>query len=646
MKSRQHFDEMLHAPALMTAAEALTLAVVIMMTAAMVLMAAAAVPAYAQDERDTTVQPSGTIPILSFTFEDPAEIDLMNNSDNHKYRTQSGVTLDITVPEGYTNTDGLEAGGSVSGLKLKYMRGRGNSTWQRSFKKPYKFVLKDRAALLGMNSAKHWALLTERTDPSLSRNRITSWLGQQLDMEFTPRCIPVDLVFNGIYYGSYVLFEDVRVDTASVNIDELTADITDPDSDEITGGYFLGMCLDDSDINRFFTTREVEFTNDTPSFDPEADDDAYDNPAQMKYIRDYIQSTEDAIFGDGFKDKDGKSYGDYMDLKSAADYWLIQEFSLNDDSFSTPSTYLYKKRNGKLYWGPLWDFDIAWTPGPRDYEGFSHSRMIWFDRMRTDPEFAELLKQRWSVLDEKLQYATKQGGLLDQYIAEIKASWNTDRAANGPFEYDFDPFESCEASVEDLRTFIDRRREWVSGHIDEVGKVYADVTFVANGKTIKPLTGRVGEPLYKNFPKAPSKKGYYFKGWYLEGAKEAFDESDDIYDDITLYARYAKKRANPIKASGRKVKLSASKLRKRSLTIKAKKAYKVRKRKGTLSYKKKSVSNKKFAKKFKINKKTGKITVKRGVRKGTYKLRVKITAAGTKVYKKRTRTVTVTIRVR
>ena len=121
---------------------------------------------------------------------------------------------------------------------------------------------------------------------------------------------------------------------------------------------------------------------------------------------------------------------------------------------------------------------------------------------------------------------------------EIKASWNTDRAANGPFEYDFDPFESCEASVEDLRTFIDRRREWVSRHIDEVGKVYADVTFVANGKTIKTLTGRVGEPLYKNFPKAPSKKGYYFKGWYLEGAKEAFDESDDIYDDITLYARW------------------------------------------------------------------------------------------------------------
>ena len=39
-----------------------------------------------------------------------------------------------------------------------------------------------------------------------------------------------------------------------------------------------------------------------------------------------------------------------LDLKSAADYWLVQEFTINFDAFKTSSNYLYKKRDGKLYW--------------------------------------------------------------------------------------------------------------------------------------------------------------------------------------------------------------------------------------------------------------------------------------------------------
>ena len=43
--------------------------------------------------------------------------------------------------------------------------------------------------------------------------------------------------------------------------------------------------------------------------------------------------------------------------------------------------------------------------------------------------------------------------------------------------------------------------------------------------------------------------------------------------------------------------------------------------------------------------KSGKVTVKKGTKKGTYKIKVKVTAAGNKSYAKKTKTVTFTIKV-
>ena len=62
---------------------------------------------------------------------------------------------------------------------------------------------------------------------------------------------------------------------------------------------------------------------------------------------------------------------------------------------------------------------------------------------------------------------------------------------------------------------------------------------------------------------------------------------------------------------------------------------------GKLAYAKKSGS-----KKITINKKTGNVTVKKGIKKGKYKVKINVTAAGNKNYKKATKPVNVTIRVR
>ena len=53
-----------------------------------------------------------------------------------------------------------------------------------------------------------------------------------------------------------------------------------------------------------------------------------------------------------------------------------------------------------------------------------------------------------------------------------------------------------------------------------------------------------------------------------------------------------------------------------------------------------------FKKYFKINKTTGKVTVKKGLKKGTYKIKVKVSAAGDNNYKSGNKTVTLTIKVK
>ena len=66
----------------------------------------------------------------------------------------------------------------------------------------------------------------------------------------------------------------------------------------------------------------------------------------------------------------------------------------------------------------------------------------------------------------------------------------------------------------------------------------------------------------------------------------------------------------------------------------------VKNKKGTLSYKKTGGS-----KKLSINSRTGKIRIKKGTKKGTYKIKVKVTAAGDAVYASKTITKTVTVKV-
>ena len=74
------------------------------------------------------------------------------------------------------------------------------------------------------------------------------------------------------------------------------------------------------------------------------------------------------------------------------------------------------------------------------------------------------------------------------------------------------------------------------------------------------------------------------------------------------------------------------------------KAVTVKNASGTLKFKKLSVNKK--SGKFAVNSKTGKIKLKKGLPKGTYKVKIKVTAGATKVYESADQVVTVKVKVK
>ncbi|MBE6741439.1 MAG: hypothetical protein E7570_03960 [Ruminococcaceae bacterium] len=100
------------------------------------------------------------------------------------------------------------------------------------------------------------------------------------------------------------------------------------------------------------------------------------------------------------------------------------------------------------------------------------------------------------------------------------------------------------------------------------------------------------------------------------------------------------KKTNTIKASGKTATVKYSYLKKKNQTVAQKNAFSVTNAKGNVTYAKDS-GNKSITVSS-----AGKITVKKGLKKGTYKVKVKVKAAGNDTYKSATKIVTVTIKVK
>ena len=294
------------------------------------------------------------------------------------------------------------------------IRGRGNSTWLMP-KKPYRLKLTNSTSLLSMPANRDWALLANYADKTLMRNDVAFELSRLMGMEYTTRSTYVELQLNGAYRGVYQLVEHIRVGADRVNIPELKVGDTGPGV--ISGGYLIEIDYRRGEAFCFDSERGSTMTfclkNPDKLLEPGWE-------AQRGYIKEYIDQTEQAIFSSQFADPVA-GYAAYLDVDSAISYYLINEVFKNVDGNLRLSTFLYKKRDGKLTFGPVWDFDIAIgnvNYGNADLTDGWHIRSApWFTRMFADPVFEGKVKARWAQL--------KASGDLDSLFSYIdrRAQW-------------------------------------------------------------------------------------------------------------------------------------------------------------------------------------------------------------------------------
>ncbi len=320
---------------------------------------------------------------------------------------------------------------------LSRITGRGNYTWTLE-KKPYNFNLDKSADLCGLGKAGKWTLLANHYDRSLMRTSLAMYLGNQMDaMAFNPKTVPVDLVMNGVYQGSYTLIERVEINKLRVNIDQLDDTKATPAPDwnsppTVTGGYLLEWDFRGSGTQKI----NVGDRGNVRIREPQEDVAGQGiTPQQVAYITDYVLQADKALYGPNFKDP-VNGWRKYIDEKSAVDLFLLEEFSKNIDANMYSSVYMYKTRDtaagpGKLFMGPAWDFDTSFGDCQgtgqqgdptgwylRDYNPEITAKQTdepWFNRLNEDPGFRAAVTARWK------QLAPVFGG-IGQYVDQQSAA--------------------------------------------------------------------------------------------------------------------------------------------------------------------------------------------------------------------------------
>jgi CotH kinase protein len=344
------------------------------------------------------------------------------------------------------------------------IKGHGNTTWAMP-KKPYKFKLDNKSPLLGMASEANWVLLANFDDKSLLRTQVAFELGRRVGLPWTPNTRYVELYLNGEYEGNYQLTEEIKINKNRVNITEM--DPTDISGDAVTGGYLLEVDTEGQPDDILFPVSGVTFDLHDP--DPAA-------PEQLGYLQNYLQQASDALYSTNFTDT-ATGYTNYLDTESFIDWYLVEELTKNNDAVFWSSCWLYKDKDGKIFMGPLWDFDIA--AGNVDFNGNDSPTGWWLrenplpypqwqERLFDDPAFAAAVAARWKVLkatqfDTIPTYIDQNAAALQQSQQNNFARWSILNQYVWPNP---EVAGTYRGEVSYLKSWLTQRIAWMDSQLD------------------------------------------------------------------------------------------------------------------------------------------------------------------------------------
>ena len=366
------------------------------------------------------------IPELTITTTDPSIAEIPSKD----YYLNATLTVDGKgIYENYTGKTEV--------------KGRGNSTWGYP-KKPYRLKLDKKSEICGLGKAKNYVLLANHIDPTLMLNSVAFKVGQLLNIPFTNHAIPVDVVLNGKYKGSYLLTEQIEIKENRVDLDENNSVMWELDSyfDEDpkfkSEAFNLPVMVKDPDL----TTEQFEYWK--KDF----------NAFTVQFAKEPLE---------------GNMYVDMIDIESVAKYLITFNLVHNMEINHPKSIFIHKEGKGKYVMGPIWDFDWAY-----DYEGkethfgsyetplFSDDMngvgTAFFRRFLQDSRVRKLYKNFWqdfksNKLNELLQYIDDQAKLIKPSVTRNSELWENTR--------------SFDAKVVELKNWLKNRAEYIDGEVNQ-----------------------------------------------------------------------------------------------------------------------------------------------------------------------------------
>lgn len=357
------------------------------------------------------------------------------------------------------------------------IKGRGNASW--SFpKKPYRIKLFKKASLLGLPAVeKSWTLINNYGDKTLMRNLLAFDLSKRLEIPYTPAGKPVDVFLNGEYKGNYQLCDQIEVATNRIEVEKMKT--TDVAGSQLSGGYLLEMDAYANQETSWFTsgTKGIPVTIKYPK----DDEIVY---AQSQYIKSHFNLMEKTVYTSDFRNLI-TGYRKYIDTGTFLRHFLVGEMSGNTDTYW--STYMYKMRdNDKFYFGPVWDFDIAYDNDYRTYPINNNSNWIYastgsaangvrdlVNRLFLDSELMNELKDIYAYYRNKGIISEESLlAVIDNYATEINQSqslnfkrWdilNTKVHMNPVVRGTYN------AEVENIKKYVRNRIKWMDNKLSYV----------------------------------------------------------------------------------------------------------------------------------------------------------------------------------
>lgn len=367
----------------------------------------------------------------------------------HKGRLSKDEYINCTVSI-------IKARGSLAdsvGDKNSTVKIRGNLTSDAP-KSPLNFKFSKQRSVLGMEKAKKWSLLSNPYDPSLLRCALASQLAQNMNLIATPEFRYVDVWINGKYFGNYVLFESIEAGPGRVDIntdkDEFLIELEHGRTDQGTA------YVETERFGRRFAIK----------------DPSRPSNSEIALIMNKLEKIEKYM-----EECTLSELSKYIDIDSFIDYYIVNELFESADFSGLSEFYYYK--DGKLYAGPVWDYDLSsgnfsehyarlWDEDGNSYTKWCAKRSAWYRVLLENEEFKSRVVARYAEVQPLIRNLYEPVGtnasLIDQLTTKYAASMKRNFAIWDIMEhtsFQITPKPTHKENVDVLINWLRNRNGWL-----------------------------------------------------------------------------------------------------------------------------------------------------------------------------------------